>query len=92
MRKIALGLAVLVSLTCAEVLTYTQELDKKCNNGDNHACATLGKGHLFGEGVGKNYKKASMVSRKITKSFEVFHSGMRQRKLDGVLQFCWTPL
>ena len=48
MRKITLGLAVLVSLLCVEALgdynpqAKARELDEKCDNGDSEACKDLG--------------------------------------------------
>ncbi len=72
MRKITLGLAVLVSLLCLEALGWTQEqikdFDKQCKDGDSLACAGLGEDYLSGiEGLSKDYKKAKFYLEKVCK-------------------------
>ena len=72
MRKIALGLAVLVSLLCVEALELTQEEieyhDKRYKDGDSLFCAGLGQSYLLGiEGLGKDYKKAKFYLEKVCK-------------------------
>ena len=72
MRKIALGLVVLVSLLCVEALGWTQEqikdFDKQCKDGDSLRCGALGQGYLQGvEGLGKDYKKAKFYLEKVCK-------------------------
>ena len=69
MRKIALGLVVLVSLTFAD---FTQEeikdFDKQCKDGDSFSCSVLGECYLLGiEGLSKDYKKAKFYLEKVCK-------------------------
>ena len=72
MRKIALGLVVLVSLLCVEALELTQEEieyhDKRYKDGDSLFCAGLGQSYLLGiEGLDKDYKKAKFYLEKVCK-------------------------
>ncbi len=67
MRKVILGLVVLVSLVCAKELTQEEikELDKKCQNGDNKVCYNVGRDYIFGEnGLSKDYQKAKFYFEK----------------------------
>ena len=72
MRKIALGLVVLVGLMCVEALGWTQEqikdFEKQCKDGDSLRCNLLGEGYLLGtEGFSKDYKKAKFYLEKVCK-------------------------
>lgn len=67
MRKMIIGLVVLVSLVCAKELTQEEikELDKKCQNGDNKVCYNVGRDYIFGEnGLSKDYQKAKFYFEK----------------------------
>ncbi|MGP1579901.1 MAG: tetratricopeptide repeat protein [Wolinella sp.] len=73
MRKIALGLTVLVSLVFAGDF-YTEkeienlDLDKECNNGDSKACETLGIGYNRGwYGFSEDLQKAIFYFEKVCK-------------------------
>ena len=72
MRKIALGLVVLVSLLCVEALEFTQEeiedIDEQCKNGGGMHCTALGECYLSGtDGPSKDYKKAKFYLEKVCK-------------------------
>lgn len=72
MRKITLGLVVLVSLLCVGAFGYTQEeikgLDKQCKDGDSFICRLLGNDYLLGtKGLSKDYKKAKFYLEKVCK-------------------------
>ncbi len=69
MKKIALGLVVLVSLVFAD---FTQEqikdFDKRCKDGESFSCGLLGECYLSGaEGLSKDYKKAKFYLEKVCK-------------------------
>ncbi len=69
MRKIALGLAVLVSLTFADFTQEeTKDFDKQCKDGDSFSCSLLGECYLLGiEGLSKDYQKAKFYLEKVCK-------------------------
>ncbi|MGP1580803.1 MAG: tetratricopeptide repeat protein [Wolinella sp.] len=69
MRKIALGLVVLVSLVFADITQeQIKDLDKRCKDGDSLRCNLLGEGYLLGtEGFSKDYKKAKFYLEKVCK-------------------------
>ncbi len=74
MRKIALGLVVLVSLLCVEALgdynsqAKARELDEKCSNGDSEACKDLGVNYNYGwDGLSEDLQKAIFYFEKVCK-------------------------
>ncbi|MGP1580593.1 MAG: hypothetical protein ACTTH5_06195 [Wolinella sp.] len=73
MRKMVLGLAVLVGLMCVEALGFTSEKIKndyetKCKNGDGKACYSLGTVYYTGAiDSGIDYKKAEFYYKKVCK-------------------------
>ena len=74
MRKMVLGLAVLVSLLCVEALgdynsqAKARELDEKCDNGDSEACKDLGNRYSSSlYGIPEDYPKAIFYFEKVCK-------------------------
>jgi len=74
MRKMVLGLVVLVSLLCVEALgdynsqAKARELDEKCSNGDSEACKELGNNYHFGmSGFSEDLQKAIFYYEKVCK-------------------------
>ncbi|MGP1579660.1 MAG: tetratricopeptide repeat protein [Wolinella sp.] len=71
MKKMVLGLAILVGLVCAEEPTREQIskiIDERCKNGDSMSCEALGEVHLYGtDGFVKDYKKAKFYYEKVCK-------------------------
>ncbi|MGP1580194.1 MAG: tetratricopeptide repeat protein [Wolinella sp.] len=74
MRKIALGLVVLVSLLCVEALgaynsqAKARELDEKCSNGDSEACMELGNNYYYGwGGFSQDLQKAIFYYERVCK-------------------------
>ena len=69
MRKITLGLMVLVSLVFADITQeQIKDFDKRCKDGDSFRCGLLGECYLSGaEGLSKDYKKAKFYLEKVCK-------------------------
>ncbi len=73
MRKIALGLAVLVGLVCVEALGFTPEeikknnLEKECKNGKSFYCNLLGVEYHLGTDFSQDYQKALFYFKKVCK-------------------------
>ena len=84
MRKITLGLMVLVGLVFAEEQNeLIKDLDKKCKNGDMKTCAGLGDVYFIGMyGLDIDYQKAKFYFEKVCRK------GKNVKKDEAFLEAC----